>query len=202
MTAFYFLYFASSRSYLKIKISSQLFRWERIAEWFRTARFYKMMQSNTIKPRQILIKYHWKNYLNRFIKGCSHKYCHSWKRGNNNNNNNNNNTCFYIAPFQLWGLLKALYRVSLPQRPLHSRDMQCSPYCQPWLSAETKFPSVLHRTSRSHGGLHIARFRLLLGGQVTLGGKTGITTLSPVGFEPATSRTAAERTNHSTTDAT
>ena len=68
--------------------------------------------------------------------------------------------------------------------------------------SETKFPSELHRTSHSHGGLHIARFRLLLGGQVTLGGKTGITTLAPVGFEPATSRTAAERSNHSTTDAT
>ena len=119
------------------------------------------------------------------------------------NNNNNNNTCFYIAPFQLWGLLKALYRVSLPQRPLHSRDMHGSPYL-PTLAkrSETKFPSELHRTSHSHGGLHIARFRLLLGGQVTLGGKTGITTLAPVGFEPATSRTAAERTNHSTTDAT
>ena len=89
-------------------------------------------------------------------------------------NNNNNNTCFYIAPFQLWGLLKALYRVSLPQRPLHSRDMHGSPYL-PTLAkrSETKFPSELHRTSHSHGGLHIARYRLLLGWQVTLRGKTG-----------------------------
>ena len=37
---------------------------------------------------------------------------------------------------------------------------------------------------------------------MALGGKTGITTLSPAGIEPVPSRTAVEHTDHSTTDAT
>ena len=40
----------------------------------------------------------------------------------------NNNHRFYIAPFQLFQLLKALHNVLLPQRPLHSRDItSCEP---------------------------------------------------------------------------
>ena len=40
----------------------------------------------------------------------------------------NNNHRFYIAPFQLFQLLKALHNVLLPQRPLHSRDRtSCEP---------------------------------------------------------------------------
>ena len=52
-----------------------------------------------------------------------------------------------------------------------------------------------------HGGLHITRYHLLLGRQLTLRGKTGITTLELAGFDPMSPRTAAKHTNYSTKDA-
>ena len=51
-----------------------------------------------------------------------------------------------------------------------------------------------------HGGLHITRYHLLLGRQVTLRGKTGITTLELAGFDPMSPHPAAEHTNYSTKD--
>ena len=119
-----------------------------------------------------------------------------------NNNNNNNNNCIYIALFPVGSVQSALQYI-IPQRPLHSRDMYGS-HLLPTLARRTiqciLKDSIGHHIL--HGGLHIARYRLLLGRQVTLGGKTGITTLDPGGFEPTSPRTAAERLNHSTTDAT
>ena len=55
--------------------------------------------------------------------------------------------------------------------------------------------------------IHMVAFSLLgtdslLGRQVALGGKTGITTYVTGGIEPTSPRTIAERTNRSTIDAT
>ena len=116
------------------------------------------------------------------------------------NNNNNNIWFLYSALPSSTSLPGALYRVLLPQRPSQSRDVTS-------IGAEIRYtkevPFIL-RSNISFGwdGLHNARFWSLLSGQVALGGKTGITTLSPAGIEPVPSRTAVEHTDHSTTDTT
>merc|ERR1711860_240145 len=71
---------------------------------------------------------------------------------------------------------------------------------QPYVWRYTKDVPFILRSNISFGwdGLHNARCSSLLSGQVALGGKTGITTLAPAGFEPVPSRTAVEHTDHST----
>ena len=71
--------------------------------------------------------------------------------------NDNNNTCFYIhvAPFQ--GTLQSTITPATTLFKGHARQPILPTLAR---RSETKFPSELHRISHSHGGLHIAGYRL------------------------------------------
>ena len=66
-----------------------------------------------------------------------------------NNNNSNNNHRIYIAPFQLFQLLKALHNVLLPQRPLHSRDNNLMRAGISRISTKFAFRAHIHMVSFS-----------------------------------------------------